>query len=77
MTHKLPYDLPRERMRKTELASRYSPHTSPGSARRNLLRWMKMNPELMERLGETGYKDSQRYFTPRQVGIIYEMLGEP
>lgn len=77
MAHKLPYDLPLERMRKTELASRYSPHTSPGTARRNLLRWMRMNLELMDRLREAGYRDSQRYFTPRQVGILYEMLGEP
>ena len=64
-------------MRKTEMARAYFPNVTPENARRNLLRWIAMNPELQERLQQSGYHKEQRYFTPGQVSILYEILGEP
>lgn len=63
---------------KTELAQAYFPNTmNPDTARRNLSRWIKMNPELTTRLQETGYRERQRIFTPLQLNIIFSILGEP
>ena len=64
-------------MRKSDMAQAYFPNVTPSTARRNLLRWIAMNPELQERLQKTGYQKEQRYFTPVQVSILYEILGEP
>ena len=63
---------------KTDLAMAYFPNsTSKETARRNLQRWIKRNPELRENLQASGYRATQHYLSPRQVKIIYDMLGEP
>ena len=63
---------------KTELAQAYFPNTmNLDTARRNLSRWIKMNPELTAQLQENGYRERQKLLTPKQVGIIYKYLGEP
>lgn len=63
---------------KTELAQAYFPNTmNPDTARRNLSRWIKMNPKLMAELKEYGYYEHQKILTPMQVRIIYNYLGEP
>ena len=63
---------------KTDVAMAYFPNsTDNATARRNLLRWIRRNPELQERLQEAGYRATQHYLSPKQVGIIYEILGEP
>ncbi len=63
---------------KSEMAQAYFPNTvNMDTARRNLSRWIKMNPKLMAELEESGYRERQKLFTPKQVGIIYKYLGEP
>lgn len=67
----------RQGLRKSDLAKAYFPDVCLSTARRNLLRWIIQNPELQQRLHESGYQKDQRYFTPVQVGILYDVLGEP
>lgn len=63
---------------KTDLARAYFPNcVNDNTARRNLSRWLKRNPVLMEKLKQSGYQTFQHYLSPRQVRIIYDMLGEP
>lgn len=65
-------------VRKSDLAMRYFPlATSPKVARDNLTRWINRNTELYEALAHAHYNTHNWYFTPRQVKLIYEYLGEP
>ena len=63
---------------KTDLARAYFPNTpNDETARRNLSRWIRMNPEIVERLAAAGYRTRQHIFTPQQLRIIYDVLGDP
>lgn len=62
---------------KGELAYMYNPDISDSAARRRFSQWMHHAPTLMQNLFDTGYTESQRTFTPRQVALIFEALGEP
>lgn len=60
-----------------ELGLLYSPGLTPAAASRRLKGWVMANAELIRSLIETGWKRPQRILTPRQVGCIVEVLGEP
>lgn len=60
-----------------ELAQCYSPHISVGAARRKLMRWIHLQPALGEALRRSGFSDKVRSFTPAQVQLIVDALGEP
>lgn len=62
---------------RTELAAIYCPHLSPVSAWRKLKKWIALHPTLPERLAATGYTSRARGFTPAQVALIVDALGEP
>lgn len=62
---------------KGELAAAYNPEIAPHSALNKLAGWIKRNRKLYEALLETGYSDRQQSFTPKQVRLIFEYLGEP
>ena len=62
---------------KGELAMLYAPNIAPSSACKRLTAWMLHHPTLMTDLRKTGYNNKQRTFTPKQVGLIFEALGEP
>ena len=63
---------------RTELALLYSPELNPESAFRRLKRWIIRSPQLSEQLVHQGKLcSSSRTFTPAQVRLIVEMLGEP
>ena len=62
---------------RTELAQAYNPHLSPGAAWQKLSLWIHLYPDLTEQLKAIGYSPHQRVFTPRQVAMIVEALGEP
>ena len=62
---------------KSELAQAYAPDISPGAALNRLALWIKTNTQLTEALKQTTYRPTQRMFTSRQVGLIFEYLGEP
>lgn len=62
---------------KSQLAKAYSTELSYDSARKRLISWMDRHPTLMKRLEATGYRRNSRVFTPAQVKIIFDCLGEP
>lgn len=60
-----------------ELAQMYCSSIMPESAWKKFRRWMHLYPGLMERLNAIGYTEHSRSFTPAQVRLIVEALGEP
>ena len=62
---------------RTELALLYSPDITPGAAWRRLNKWIRHYPGLEERLTAIGYSRRSRSFTPAQVQLIVDALGEP
>lgn len=64
-------------MYKVELARAYAPNLTDGAALNRLASWIAYNPQLTEELNKTFYKKTQRQYTPKQVQLIYEYLGEP
>lgn len=64
-------------MNKTEIALLYFPDSTPKVAVRHLMRWINRCTPLLHELEATGYCSTQKYFTCRQVRLIYYHLGEP
>lgn len=62
---------------KSELAMLYSPYITPKAAVRKLNRWIAFKPGLRERLAATGMTPNAKCYTPIQVSVIVEALGEP
>jgi hypothetical protein len=62
---------------RTELAQQYCPNITPDAAWRKLSQWIHHFPGLDERLAANGYTSRCRSFTPAQVRLIVEALGEP
>ena len=59
-----------------ELALLYNPNMTPDAAYRKLQKWIDYAPGLRERLDKAGnYK--ARTWTPAQVALIVEAIGEP
>jgi hypothetical protein len=55
----------------------YSPDITPESAWKKLRKWIDHFPGLRKMLMDMGYTGHERSFTPSQVAIIIEALGEP
>ena len=62
---------------KSELALTYFPQSNPSDAVRTLMKMVDYCKELHQALLATGYKKTQRFFTPKQISLIYAYLGEP
>ena len=62
---------------KGELAALYLPDISARSALNTFNQWIHKCPGLTDRLETTGLRPNDRRFTPMQVRIIVEALGEP
>ena len=60
-----------------ELAGCYSPNITVGAARRKLMYWISLQPELVAALRASGFNGRTRSFLPVQVRLIVEALGEP
>ena len=60
-----------------ELAQLYCPDIAPESAWKKLKVWIKHHPGLSESLSALGYDGHRRSFTPAQVHVIVDALGEP
>ena len=60
---------------KSELAILYS--ITPKAAVRKLNRWIAFKPGLLEQLAATGMLPNAKCYTPIQVHVIVEALGEP
>lgn len=62
---------------KSELAHLYNPQLTLKNATQVLRRWILHNSELYAELIHLGYQDRNRIFTPRQVQVITDYLGQP
>ena len=62
---------------KSELALLYFPMSNPSDAVRNLMKMIIFCKPLHAELQSTGYQTTQRFFTPKQLDLIYTYLGEP
>lgn len=62
---------------KRELAMAYAPDISPESAVNRLNQWLHYDPRLYEALVQAGYRPRGRFFTSRQVEVIFRFLGPP
>ena len=64
--------------RKSELALLYFPdcQTKEG-ALSNLKSWIKGNKELTSELEKCGMPPRKKSFTPKEVSLIFQYLGEP
>ena len=66
-----------KRYTKKELALLYFPDSSPETANKHLMRWIKRNKHLMQKLEEINYKPNERWFTKQEVEIIFRYIGPP
>lgn len=61
----------------SELANLYFEDYSTVWARKQMQRLMQANPILMAEFTGVPYRHRSFRFTPRQIDLIYEQLGEP
>ena len=47
------------------------------SAVNHLMAWVRRNPDLVNGLHKLGYRKSAKFFTPKEVALIIDYLGEP
>ena len=62
---------------KKELALLFFPDSTPEAAVKHLMALIRRNDMLWDELLSTGYKNTNKTFTPRQVRAIFEWLGAP
>ena len=63
---------------KSELALLYFPNAAtPLGALSNLNNWIKGNKRLSEELKACGMPHKSKFFTPKEVALIFHYLGEP
>jgi len=63
--------------KKSDLAHLYNPDTSILTALQLLKKWIRANEGLSCALAATGLKSTAKLYTPKQVELIVEYLGEP
>lgn len=71
------YDIDIVAMSKGHLAQLYAPDLTPHAAVNRLMHWIRIHPTLPGELARTGYRKTTKLFTPQQVYLIVESLGEP
>lgn len=65
-------------VRKYVLAFKYFPNApTKKAATDNLTRAINRCTDLFEQLTHDGYSSAEKTYSPRQVALIYEYLGEP
>jgi len=62
---------------KSDLAQAFFPWTSKDSARHKFIALINSDDTLIADLTDAGYKPDNRSFSPRQVEIITNRLGNP
>ena len=63
---------------KSELAWLYFPTAnSAHTAVNHLMAWVYRIPQLVDGLQKLGYRKTAKFFTPREVALIIDYLGEP
>lgn len=65
-------------VRKYDLAFKYFPNApTKKAATDNLTRAINRCTPLLMQLTQDGYSTTEKTYSPRQVALIYEYLGEP
>ena len=64
---------------KREIATLYFPNINPKSASEKLTSWINNCKPLARKLSKTGYRTGTHTLTltDRQIGMIFDYLGEP
>ena len=62
---------------KSELALLYNPYITPKAACKKLNLWISLQPRLVVSLREAGLTTLSRSYTPAQVRLIVDAIGEP
>ena len=62
---------------KKELALLYFPDSTPRVAVNHLMAIIRRNDMLRDELLSSGYKNTSKVFTPRQVQAIFDWIGPP
>ena len=62
---------------KSELALLYNPYITSKAACKKLNLWISLQPHLQDSLREAGLSRLSRSYTPAQVRLIVEAVGEP
>ena len=63
---------------KSELALLFFPNaTTPIGALSNLNSWIRGNKQLSDELRSCGMPPKSKFFTPKEVALIFHYLGEP
>ena len=60
-----------------ELAQLYSPELTAIAAYRKMKKWIELCPGPQQRLYDLGYQPEHRSYTPLEVRVIVDALGEP
>lgn len=60
-----------------ELALLYFPNILPASASTQFTRWIRRDPDLLAALQAAGYRKGIRIYTPLQVRILVDHMGDP
>ena len=60
-----------------ELALLYFPNSTKKSASTQLGRWLRRNETLKKELTEAGFKKGIKLLTPKQVQLVFTVLGYP
>lgn len=77
MEHKVKDWVSEYPLNKGSLAMMYAPNVCRKSALRLLNAYIHRAKGLLEALEETGYSHHARHFTPRQLELVLQYLGEP
>ena len=62
---------------KSELALLYFPQSSPHTATVRLIGWIRRCDELCRELAKCHNSKYAKFFSPKEVALIFEYLGEP
>ena len=62
---------------KREIATLYFPDITPKSASEKLTSWINNCKPLARKLSKIGYRTGTHTLIDRQIGMIYDYLGEP
>jgi hypothetical protein len=63
--------------KKSELALLYNPYTTPRSAVQTMMRWIKTNKVLWEKLIAIGFNSHRQTLFSCEVELIYRYIGKP
>lgn len=64
-------------MEKWKLALLYFPDSPAATGMRRLRRWIRNNRPLSQELERVGSNRNAKMYNKRELGLIYEYLGEP